>query len=115
MLAHYGTLSGAAAGSVAASGSPMAAEAAAAPPAALRQRYFETLLQRSIKILGTFSRQPIARGRMHYLDFIPATLESIQRCLEELPQYAALRDIFPLRFDPSAARERARELNEALS
>ncbi len=51
----------------------------------LRRRYFETLLQRSIKILGTFSAQPIRRGRMHYLDFIPATLESIARCIEELP------------------------------
>ena len=78
----------------------------------VRRRYFETLLQRSIKILGTFSKQPIVRGRMHYLDFIPPTLESIRRCLEELPEHAALRDIFPLQFDLSAARERARELNE---
>jgi N-acetylmuramate 1-kinase len=78
----------------------------------VRRRYFETLLQRSIKILGTFSRQPIARGRMHYLEFIPATLESIRRCLDELPEYAALRDIFPLAFDVQAAEKRARELNE---
>jgi N-acetylmuramate 1-kinase len=77
----------------------------------VRHRYFETLLQRSIKILGTFSKQPITRGRMHYLDFIPATLESIARCLDELPGYSALRDIFPLTFDLEAARERARELN----
>ena len=48
----------------------------------IRHRYFETLLQRSIKILGTFSKQPITRGRMRYLDFIPATLESIRRCIE---------------------------------
>ena len=78
----------------------------------VRRRYFETLLQRSIKILGTFSKQPIARGRMHYLDFIPATLESIRRCLDELPEHAALRDIFPLQFDLPAARERARGLND---
>lgn len=77
----------------------------------VRRRYFETLLQRSIKILGTFARQPIARGRMHYLDFIPATLEAIRRCVEELPRYGALRDMFPLQFDLDAARERARELN----
>lgn len=77
----------------------------------LRARYFETLLQRSIKILGTFSKQPIVRGRMHYLDFIPATLESIERCLDELPAYGALRDIFPLAFDLPAARERAQNLN----
>lgn len=79
----------------------------------VRHRYFETLLQRSIKILGTFSKQPIVRGRMHYLEFIPATLESIGRCLDELPEYAALRDIFPLRVDLDAARERARLLNTA--
>lgn len=80
----------------------------------IRARYFETLLQRSIKILGTFSKQPITRGRMHYLDFIPATLDSIRRCLDELPEYAALRDRFPLEFSLDAARDRARELNESL-
>lgn len=77
----------------------------------IRRRYFETLLQRSIKILGTFARQPIVRGRMHYLDFIPPTLESIGRCLDELPEYAPLRDIVPLAFDLGQARERARLLN----
>lgn len=80
----------------------------------VRARYFETLLQRSIKILGTFAKQPIVRGRMHYLDFIPATLESIERCIEELPAYGALRDIFPLAFDLDRARSRARELNTQL-
>jgi aminoglycoside/choline kinase family phosphotransferase len=79
----------------------------------IRRRYFETLLQRSIKILGTFSKQPIARGRMHYLDFIPATLDSIRRCLDELPELASLRDMFPLQFDLSAARQRAAELAAA--
>lgn len=82
-------------------------------PGDVRRRYFETLLQRSIKILGTFSKQPIVRGRMHYLEFIPATLESIRRCLDELPGYAALRDIFPLAFDAETARERAQKLNRA--
>lgn len=79
----------------------------------VRRRYFETLLQRSIKILGTFAKQPIVRGRMHYLDFIPPTLESIVRCIEELPGYAALRDMFPITFDLDRARERAWELNTA--
>lgn len=78
----------------------------------VRRRYFETLLQRSIKILGTFSKQPITRGRMHYLDFIPATLESIRRCLDELPEYAALRDMFPLTYDTQAALQRAQHLNK---
>jgi aminoglycoside/choline kinase family phosphotransferase len=77
----------------------------------IRTRYFQTLLQRSIKILGTFSKQPIVRGRMHYLDFIPATLDSIRRCLDELPRYSALRDIFPLQFSLERARARARSLH----
>ena len=58
-----------------------------------RQRYFETLLQRSIKILGTFARQALVRGRKHYLDFIPPALESIARCVEELPEYRKLGDV----------------------
>jgi aminoglycoside/choline kinase family phosphotransferase len=78
----------------------------------VRGRYFQTLLQRSIKILGTFSAQPILRGRLHYLDFIPPTLESIERCIEELPEYASLRDMFPLAFDIETARQRARTLHE---
>ncbi|HYH06529.1 MAG TPA: phosphotransferase [Thermoanaerobaculia bacterium] len=77
----------------------------------VRRRYFETLLQRSIKILGTFAKQPIVRGRMHYLEFIPPTLESIRRCIDELPEYAALRDMFPLQFDLETARKRAQDLN----
>jgi aminoglycoside/choline kinase family phosphotransferase len=52
-----------------------------------RACYFETLLQRSIKILGTFARQAIVRGRRHYLEFVPPALESIERCLEELPEF----------------------------
>ena len=81
----------------------------------VRRRYFETLLQRSIKILGTFSKQPITRGRMHYLEFIPSALESIERCIDELPEYALLRDIFPLAFDPQAARDRAQKLNSEVA
>jgi N-acetylmuramate 1-kinase len=77
----------------------------------VRRRYFENLLQRSIKILGTFARQPIVRGRFHYLDFIPPALESIRRCLDELPAFRTLRDIFPFDFSAAQAAERARELN----
>jgi N-acetylmuramate 1-kinase len=79
----------------------------------IRRRYFETLLQRSIKILGTFSKQPIVRGRMHYLDFIPATLDSIRRSLDELPELTSLRDMFPLQFDLPEARERVSALRAA--
>lgn len=77
----------------------------------LRTRYFETLLQRSLKILGTFSRQPIERARIHYLDFIPPTLESVERCLQELPEFEELGKTFPLRFSLQDARKRVKEMN----
>jgi aminoglycoside/choline kinase family phosphotransferase len=77
----------------------------------MRRRYFETLLQRSIKILGTFSRQPIARGRMWYLDFIPPTLESIRRCIEEVPEYGALASLLPMNFSIAEARPRAERIH----
>jgi aminoglycoside/choline kinase family phosphotransferase len=80
--------------------------------AGIHDRYFETLLQRSIKILGTFSKQPIVRGKMHYLDFIPPTLESVRRCLDELPEFAPVASLLPMDFDLERARARARELNE---
>jgi aminoglycoside/choline kinase family phosphotransferase len=73
---------------------------------AVRHRYFETLLQRSLKILGTFARQPIERGRLHYLDFIPATLASIRRCLDELPGFDELARLFPMDFSLQQTRER---------
>ena len=79
---------------------------------ALRKRYFETLLQRSLKILGTFSRQPIERGRLHYLEFIPPTVESVERCLRELPEFVELSRAFPLSFSIDQAQERARKLHD---
>src|SRR5205085_8191200 len=77
----------------------------------MRRRYFETLLQRSIKILGTFSRQPLTRGRMWYLDFIPPTLESVRRCADELPEYGPLAALLPMTFSAAEARERAERIH----
>lgn len=67
-----------------------------------RRRYFETLLQRSIKIVGTFARQSITRDRHHYLAYIPPTLESIRLCIDQLPEYRELLEPFPL--EPADAR-----------
>ena len=78
----------------------------------MRRRYFETLLQRSLKILGTFSKQPLTRGRMWYLDFIPPTLESIHRCIDELPEYGALSSLLPKDFSVAKARERAERIHD---
>jgi N-acetylmuramate 1-kinase len=75
-----------------------------------RRRYFETLLQRSIKILGTFAKQPITRGRMGYLEFIPPTLESVRRCLDELPEYDAITALLPMEFSAGEARSRAERI-----
>lgn len=75
-----------------------------------RRRYFETLLQRSIKILGTFAKQPITRGRMGYLDFIPPTLESVRRCLRELPEYGEIGTLLPMSFSHDEARARAERM-----
>jgi N-acetylmuramate 1-kinase len=75
-----------------------------------RRRYFETLLQRSIKILGTFSKQPITRGKLHYLEFIPPTLESVKRCLRELPEYGALAELLPMQFSVAGARARVERM-----
>jgi N-acetylmuramate 1-kinase len=63
---------------------------------ALPRRYFETLLQRSVKIVGTFARQSIERDRHHYLAYIPPTLDSIRLCVGELPDYRDLLEAFPL-------------------
>jgi len=71
---------------------------------ALIARYYETLLQRSIKILGTFARQPLVRGRMHYLDFIPPTISSVRVCLERLPEFAPMTAELPLDFSLEKAR-----------
>jgi aminoglycoside/choline kinase family phosphotransferase len=64
----------------------------------LRRRYFVSLLQRSLKILGTFARQALERGRTHYLDFVPSALGSVERALAELPEYAELRSCFPMSY-----------------
>jgi aminoglycoside/choline kinase family phosphotransferase len=76
----------------------------------LRLRYFETLLQRSIKILGTWSKMPIVRGRLHYLEFIEPALEGVRRAIAELHDFEELRRDFPLEFSLDAARERVKGL-----
>jgi aminoglycoside/choline kinase family phosphotransferase len=76
----------------------------------LRLRYFETLLERSLKILGTFAKMPVTRGRLHYLEFIEPTLESVRRCIDELHDFEELRRDFPLDFSLDAARQRVKGL-----
>ena len=81
-------------------------------PAGVPQRYYESLLQRSIKILGTFAKQAIVRERLHYLDFVAPTLESVRRCLDQLPEFAILADLLPMQFSVETARARAEGIKE---
>lgn len=62
----------------------------------LSRRYREVLLQRTIKTVGTFARQALTRGRRHYLAYLPPAFETIRFCLEELPEYRDLLELFPL-------------------
>jgi N-acetylmuramate 1-kinase len=59
------------------------------------RRYWETLLERSIKAIGTFARQALSRERRHYLDFIPPTLESVREAAAHLDDYRDLAEVFP--------------------
>lgn len=59
------------------------------------QRYHETLLQRTLKTIGTFARQAVERGRDHYLEYIPPALETVEICLSELDGWDRLEAEFP--------------------
>jgi aminoglycoside/choline kinase family phosphotransferase len=106
LVDRYGALMEERRSSRCSSGRGVSPDAHSAP---LRRRYFESLLQRSIKVLGTFAKQPIVRRRLHYLDFIPPALESVRRCLVELPEMAALEELLPMRFVLEETRERLRK------
>lgn len=62
---------------------------------AIAARYHETLLQRTLKTLGTFARQAIERERSHYLDYIEPALESVDICAESQPRWAELAAALP--------------------
>jgi hypothetical protein len=55
---------------------------------------------------STLSRQPIDGGCTHP-EFIP-TLESVERCLRELPEFEELTRAFPLRFSLEEAQRRVK-------
>lgn len=60
-----------------------------------RSRYYEALLQRTIKTIGTFAMQAVTRERKHYLDYIGPALRTIGECAAELPEYDGLARLFP--------------------
>lgn len=61
----------------------------------VRRRYHETLLQRTLKTLGTFARQAVERGREHYLEYVPPALETVEICLGELGGWDTLASDLP--------------------
>lgn len=63
-----------------------------------RHRYAETLLQRTIKILGTFARQAIERERHHYLEHVDPALETIREAAEWAPEWQPLAQMIPVRW-----------------
>jgi aminoglycoside/choline kinase family phosphotransferase len=61
----------------------------------VRNRYLESLLQRSIKAIGTFARLVVVYGRRQYLAYIGPTLETVDECAAELDEWRELRSLFP--------------------
>ena len=51
--------------------------------------------------------------RLHYLDFIPPSLESVEYCLRELSEFQELTQIFPLQFSLDEARRRVKGMIDA--
>ena len=60
------------------------------------EHYWEVLLQRALKTIGTFASQATRRGRRDYIAYIPPTLESVRDCVANLPQYRDLLSVFPM-------------------
>jgi aminoglycoside/choline kinase family phosphotransferase len=57
-----------------------------------RQRFDLMALQRNLKALGTFGYQTTARRNPVYIQYIPRTLRYVRDNLDNLPQYAGIRD-----------------------
>ena len=58
-----------------------------------RQRFDVMALQRNLKALGTFGYQTTARRNPVYIQYIPRTLRYVRDNLDQLPQFARIRDL----------------------
>lgn len=58
-----------------------------------RQRFDVMALQRNLKALGTFGYQTTARRNSVYIQYIPRTLRYVRDNLEQLPQFARVREL----------------------
>lgn len=58
-----------------------------------RQRFDVMALQRNLKALGTFGYQTTTRRNPVYIQYIPRTLRYVRNNLENLPQFARMREL----------------------
>ncbi len=58
-----------------------------------RRRFDVMALQRNLKALGTFGYQTTARRNPVYIQYIPRTLRYVRDNLENLPEFARLREL----------------------
>lgn len=58
-----------------------------------RQRFDVMALQRNLKALGTFGYQTTARRNPVYIQYIPRTLRYVRDNLDQLPQFARIREL----------------------
>jgi aminoglycoside/choline kinase family phosphotransferase len=58
-----------------------------------RERFDVMALQRNLKALGTFGYQTTARRNSVYIQYIPRTLRYVRTNLEQLPQFARMREL----------------------
>ena len=64
-----------------------------------RRRFDVMALQRNLKALGTFGFQTTARRNPVYIQYIPRTLRYVRDNLENLPQFARLRELLAAHVD----------------
>ncbi|MDQ3214253.1 MAG: phosphotransferase [Acidobacteriota bacterium] len=64
-----------------------------------RRRFDVMALQRNLKALGTFGYQTTARRNPVYIQYIPRTLRYVRDNLENLPQFARLRELLAAHVD----------------
>jgi aminoglycoside/choline kinase family phosphotransferase len=60
---------------------------------AFRRRFDIMALQRNLKALGTFGYQTTARRNPVYIQYIPRTLRYVRDNLENLPEFARIREL----------------------
>ena len=66
--------------------------------AAFRRLYFETALQRALKVVGRFHYLEEVKGKQGYVAMLPHTLATVRHCLAHLPALGELHSILARSF-----------------